>query len=81
MNGQSRTLGENEGVSILYCHGWGSHFDPSKDKIRALSKMRPVDGFTVDYTLHPYLVFERFAAQLKLHPEAGQSRLTYAFAN
>lgn len=70
MNGQSRTLGENEGVSILYCHGWGSHFDPSKNKIRALSRMHPVDGITVDYTLHPHLVFERFAAQLKRHPEA-----------
>lgn len=69
MYGQSRALGENEGVSILYCHGWGSHLDPSKNKIRALSKMRPVDGITVDYTLHTHLVFERFAAQLKRHPE------------
>ena len=50
MYGQSRVLGENEGVSIFYCHGRGSHFDPSKNKIRNLAKMRPVDGITVDYT-------------------------------
>ncbi len=70
MCGQSRALGESEGGNIFYCHGWGSHFDPSKNKIRALSAVRPVDGLTVDYTLHPQLVFERFAAGLKRHPKA-----------
>ena len=70
MYGQSRAMGKSEGVNIFYCHGWGSHFDPGKAKIRALSRMGPVDGVTVDYTLHPQLVFETFAAQLKRHPEA-----------
>lgn len=70
MYGQSRALVESEGVSIFYCHGWGSHFDPSKNKIRDLAKMRPVDGITVDYTLHPQVVFDRFAAELKRHQEA-----------
>lgn len=70
MKSQLRTSGEHEAVSILYCHGWGSHFDPRKNKIRALAKILPVDGITVDYTLHPQVVFEMYAARLKLHPEA-----------
>jgi uncharacterized protein len=70
MYGQSRALGKSEGVNIFYCHGWGSHFDPGKAKIRALARMGPVDGVTVDYTLHPQLVFATFAARLKRHPEA-----------
>jgi uncharacterized protein len=70
MKGQSRTSGEREAVGILYCHGWGSRFDPSKNKIRALAKMRPVDGVTVDYTMHPQVVFDKYATRLKLHPEA-----------
>jgi hypothetical protein len=70
MYGQSMAMGKSEGVNIFYCHGWGSHFDPGKAKIRALSRIGPVDGVTVDYTLHPQLVFETFAARLKRHPEA-----------
>ena len=70
MNSKSIIPGRHEAVSILYCHGWGSNFDPSKKKIRALAKALPVDGITVDYTSHPQKVFELHAAQLKLHPEA-----------
>ncbi len=70
MKSQSRTSGEHETVGILYCHGWGSRFDPRKNKIRALAKMRSVDGITVDYTMHPQVVFGMYAARLKLHPEA-----------
>ena len=70
MNGQSSTLGEHKAASILYCHGWGSRFDPSKRKIRSLAKMRPVEGITVDYTLHPQAVFENYAALLTRHPQA-----------
>ena len=70
MKSQSRPSGEHEAVGILYCHGWGSRFDQSKNKIRTLAKLRPVDGVTVDYTMHPQVVFEKYAARLKLHPEA-----------
>ena len=70
MKSQSRTSGEHETVGILYCHGWGSRFDARKNKIRALAKMRPVDGITVDYTMHSQVVFGMYAARLKLHPEA-----------
>lgn len=70
MKSQSRTSGEHEANSILYCHGWGSRFDPCKSKIRALAKRRPVDGITVDYTMHPQVVFEKHAARLKIHSEA-----------
>ncbi len=70
MNSQSKTPGSREAVSILYCHGWGSSFDPCKKKIRALANALPVDGITVDYTSHPQVVFEKYAARLKLHPKA-----------
>ena len=70
MKSQSRPSGEHEAVGILYCHGWGSRFDQSKNKIRTLAKLRPVDGVTVDYTMHPRVVFKEYAARLKLHPRA-----------
>ena len=70
MKSQSRPSGEHEAVGILYCHGWGSRFDQSKNKIRTLAKLRPGDGVTVDYTMHPRVVFEEYAARLKLHPRA-----------
>jgi predicted esterase YcpF (UPF0227 family) len=54
----------------LYCHGWGSVFDPGKEKIRCLARIHPVDGVTVDYTLHPQEVFQNHAARLQLHPGA-----------
>lgn len=70
MKSQSSTPGGHETVSILYCHGWGSQFDPCKKKIRVLAKALPVVGITVDYTIHPQVVFDKYAAQLELHPEA-----------
>ena len=45
---------------IYYCHGFASHFDANKDKVRALSAAAIVDGNTVDYTLRPHKVFESF---------------------
>jgi len=69
MNSKSKTTGNHEVVSILYCHGWGSSFDPSKKKIRALANALPVDGLTVDYTCHPQKIFDLYAARLTLHPE------------
>jgi hypothetical protein len=49
---------------IMYCHGFASHFDPSKDKVRMLSQLAPVIGVTVDYTRHPMEVFEVFSQPL-----------------
>jgi predicted esterase YcpF (UPF0227 family) len=45
---------------IYYCHGFASHFDSNKDKVRALNVAAIVDGNTVDYTLPPHKVFESF---------------------
>lgn len=45
---------------IYYCHGFASHFDANKDKVRALSAAAIVDGNTVDYTRPPHKVFESF---------------------
>jgi predicted esterase YcpF (UPF0227 family) len=49
---------------IYYCHGFASHFDGNKDKIRALSAAAIVDGNTVDYTLSPHEVFASFTKAL-----------------
>lgn len=50
---------------ILYCHGFGSNFDPQKDKVKLLSSLAPVDGITVDYTLPPDKVFAAFAGAIQ----------------
>jgi predicted esterase YcpF (UPF0227 family) len=47
------------GAGIFYCHGFGSSFDPRKEKIRALTEVLPVHGVTVDYTLPPQEVFRQ----------------------
>jgi hypothetical protein len=49
---------------IMYCHGFASNFDPSKDKVQMLSQLAPVIGVTVDYTQHPMEVFDAFAVPL-----------------
>ena len=49
---------------IFYCHGFASHFDANKDKVRALSTAAIVDGNTVDYTLPPHQVLESFQKAL-----------------
>jgi len=49
---------------ILYCHGFASYFDPSKDKVHGLSTLAPVDGVTVDYTRMPNDVFDAFATAM-----------------
>lgn len=50
--------------SILYCHGFASNFDPDKPKIRALERVAPVRGATVDYTRDPQDAFRAHADQL-----------------
>ncbi|PTX43874.1 hypothetical protein IQ03_04791 [Gemmobacter caeni] len=70
MNPQSNILGEHQETKIFYCHGWGSHFDPTKGKIRSLARMGHVSGITVDYTLHPQTVFEDYTRVLKQRPQA-----------
>ena len=54
---------------IYYCHGFASHFDSKKDKIRALSAVTIVDGNTVDYTLPPHKVFESFQKAMAIHKD------------
>lgn len=58
------------GAGIFYCHGFGSSFDPRKEKIRALTEVLPVHGVTVDYTLPPQEVFRQFATSLRQVPQA-----------
>ena len=54
---------------IYYCHGFASHFDGNKDKVRALSAAAIVDGNTVDYTLPPHKVFESFQKTMSARRE------------
>jgi uncharacterized protein len=49
----------------FYCHGFGSHFDPAKDKVAILASLAPVHGITVDYTRPPAEVFAHYAAFLQ----------------
>lgn len=53
---------------IMYCHGFASHFDPSKDKVQMLSQLAPVIGVTVDYTRPPEEVFNALALPLAHGP-------------
>jgi len=50
--------------TILYCHGFASNFDPDKPKIRALERIAPVRGVTVDYTRDPQDAFQAHTDQL-----------------
>jgi uncharacterized protein len=51
-------------VKIVYLHGWGSGFDPSSDKVTALSRLGPVEGFDIDYTLPHEALFEAVEAEI-----------------
>lgn len=51
--------------SILYCHGFASNFDPDKPKIRALERIAPVRGVTVDYARPPFEAFNAYLDALK----------------
>lgn len=51
--------------SILYCHGFASNFDPTKPKIRALERIAPVRGVTVDYARPPFEAFNAYLDALK----------------
>ena len=37
-------------LSIFYCHGFASSFDPTKSKVQILTRLGPVDGCNIDYT-------------------------------
>lgn len=61
---------------IFYCHRFGSYYDSSKDKVRALRSAAMVDGNTVDYTRPPHKVFASFAKAMsprKKHLIVGTS--------
>jgi len=56
---------ERPAKTVLYCHGFASRFEPEKPKIRALGRVGPVIGASVDYTRPPQEVFEAHAAPLR----------------
>jgi predicted esterase YcpF (UPF0227 family) len=51
--------------SVLYCHGFASSFDPGKPKIKALERIAPVRGVTVDYAQSPFEAFNAYLDALK----------------
>ena len=36
-------------MKILYIHGFGSHYDPSKSKVQTLQSLGVVIGINLDY--------------------------------
>lgn len=56
---------------FFYCHGWGSRFNPSGDKIQELSRLGTVSGISVDYSETPRRVFEAFSTAV-----SGEGRVT-----
>lgn len=53
---------------IMYCHGFASNYNPSKEKVQVLSELAPVIGVTVDYTRPPEKVFNVLAQPLAHAP-------------
>jgi uncharacterized protein len=51
--------------TVLYCHGFASNFDPTKPKIRALERVAPVRGVTVDYARPPFEAFNAYLDALR----------------
>lgn len=51
--------------TIFYCHGFGSCFDTTSDKVSILSQLAPVAGTTVDYTQMPERVFSEFSCSIQ----------------
>jgi len=51
--------------TILYCHGFASNFDPGKPKIKALERIAPVRGVTVNHARDPFEAFNAYLDALK----------------
>ena len=51
-------------IKIFYVHGWGSEFDPTSDKVRALSELGHVHGITVPWADGHRAVFDRLAEEI-----------------
>ena len=62
--GVSKPTQTERPVKIVYLHGWGSAFDPSSDKVAALSRLGPVEGFDIDYTLPHEALFEAVETEI-----------------
>ena len=51
-------------IKVFYVHGWGSEFDPTSDKVRALSALGEVHGITVSWADGHRRVFDRLAEEI-----------------
>lgn len=54
-------------IKVFYVHGWGSEFDPTSDKVRALSELGEVHGITVSWTDGHRRVFDRLAEEISAY--------------
>lgn len=54
-------------IKIFYVHGWGSEFDPTSDKIRALSEIGEVHGITVTWADGHRHVFDQLTEEISVY--------------
>ena len=54
-------------IKIFYVHGWGSEFDPTSDKIRALSEIGEVHGITVTWVDGHRRVFDQLTEEISVY--------------
>lgn len=54
-------------IKIFYVHGWGSRFDPTSDKVRALSELGEVHGITVTWADGHRRVFDQLTEEISAY--------------
>ena len=54
-------------IKIFYVHGWGSEFDPTSDKVRALSEIGEVHGITVTWADGHRHVFDQLTEEISVY--------------
>jgi predicted esterase YcpF (UPF0227 family) len=54
-------------MKLLYLHGFGSHYNPTHDKIIALETIGTVCGIDIDYCKGYEFVFEKVQSTVSIH--------------
>jgi predicted esterase YcpF (UPF0227 family) len=54
-------------IKIFYVHGWGSKFDPTSDKVQALSELGEVHGITVTWADGHQRVFDQLTEEISAY--------------
>jgi len=54
-------------IKVFYVHGWGSEFDPTSDKVSALSELGEVHGVTVNWADGHRRVFDQLTEEIRTY--------------